>query len=133
MKKIALSALTALLFIQITPWSLFAQNSSCDSITNLGAADGKKLRLSPIERKHFDADKRNNNSDLFKPGKGFVSDTSLLKDSAYVKAFRVAAYEKAVHSRTTGHYVLFGGIIAVSAFILTTVVIVISHLHFIRA
>jgi hypothetical protein len=94
-----------------------------DSIMNVpriieaAKMDGRRLRLSAIQREKFIADKKNSNSDLFKPRIGIVSDATLINDSVYVKAFRATAYKKAYRyrKRTTGHYVLVGGIIAVSA------------------
>jgi len=62
---------------------------------NLAKMDGRRLRLSARQKKLFNADKQNSSSDLFKPRPGLVSDTALLKDSVYVKAFRMAGYRKA--------------------------------------
>jgi len=92
-------------------------------IINLAKMDGRRLRLSPVQRDQFVAAKKNAGSDLFKPRAGIVSDVTLLNDSVYVKAFRVAAYKKAFgyRKRTAGHYILFGVVAAVSAVILTAV------------
>jgi len=111
MKKTLLSLITALLFVHFTTGSLFAQSSHRDSIINRATAEGRKLRLDSTEWQRFKADKKNYSSDLFKPVPALVSDTSLLRDSAYAKAFRHAAYEKALHRRTAGHYILIGGAI----------------------
>ncbi len=65
-------------------------------IRDIGKLDGRKRRLNPAENIRFKADEKNKNSDLFRPQKSFVSDTTLLLDSVYVKAFRQAAYERAL-------------------------------------
>ena len=73
-----------------------------DSIANavkvkeIARWDSRKQRLNPAETIRFKADEKNKNSDLFKPQKSYVSDTTLLLDSVYVKAFRQAAYERAL-------------------------------------
>jgi len=86
-------------------------------ITTIAKTDGRRLRLSTAQRQKFNADKKNVGSDLLKPRLNTVSDTLLLSDSVYVKAFRMAAYNKELkyRKRTTGHYILVGGIVAASA------------------
>jgi len=90
-------------------------------IISLGKMAGRRLRLSPAQREQFLSAKKNARSDLFKPRASIVSDVTLLNDSVYVTAFRMAAWQKARHRRTAGHYVLFGGILAFSALVLTAV------------
>ena len=111
MKKLLECATITLLTVYLATGSLFAQNTSHDSIAKIGTADGKKVRLDATERKRFKADRNNYTSDLFKPNPGLVSDTTLLKDSVYVKAFRMTAYTKAYKRRTIAHYVLIGGVV----------------------
>ena len=86
-------------------------------IINMATTDGRRLRLSTAQRQKFNAEKKNAGSDLFKPALNTVSDTLMLSDSVYTKAFRTAAYKKAFgyRKRTTGHYILVGGIVAASA------------------
>jgi hypothetical protein len=86
-------------------------------IITMAKTDGRRLRLSNAQRQKFNADKKNAGSDLFKPALNTVSDTLMLSDSVYAKAFRLAAYKKAFgyRKRTTGHYILVGGVAAASA------------------
>jgi hypothetical protein len=109
--------LIVILSISFAPVKLFAQTINRDSlrreafardsikqdsiaeaikIRNLARWDSRKQRLNTAETIRFKADDKNSHSDLFKPRKQFVSDTSLLLDSVYVKAFRKAAYETAL-------------------------------------
>jgi hypothetical protein len=65
-------------------------------IRTIAKWDARKQKLSPSQTQQFKADLKNNHSDLFKPQKRFVPDTTMLQDSVYVKAFRLAAYERAM-------------------------------------
>ncbi|MBS1527441.1 MAG: hypothetical protein JST19_17470 [Bacteroidetes bacterium] len=87
-----------------------AQTAPADSITKIARADAKNFRLNKQDFKKFRKDRRNANSDYFKPARANVSNAALLGDSVYVKAYRAAAYAKTRHRHTTGHYVLLGGI-----------------------
>jgi len=69
--------------------------NTADTI-RMGETDGRRLRLSTIQRQKFSFDGKNAGSDLFKPTLYTVPDTTMLKDSAYVKAFRIAAYKRAI-------------------------------------
>ncbi|HZY36226.1 MAG TPA: hypothetical protein VFE53_06235 [Mucilaginibacter sp.] len=86
-------------------------------IITVAKTDGRRLHLSTAQRQKFNADNKNAGSDLFKPALSTVSDTLMLSDSVYAKAFRAAAYKKAFgyRKRTAGHYILVGGIAAASA------------------
>ena len=95
--------------------SVMAQTARRDSIVKIGVKDGRNLHLSHLEQMRFKEDKDNYISDLFKPSAATSSDTALLKDSVYVKAFRMAAFKKA-HERKPGHYFLIGGIILVGIY-----------------
>jgi hypothetical protein len=94
----------------------------------MAKTDGRRLRLTTAERQKFNNDKKNAGSDLFKPALSTVSDTLMLSDSVYAKAFRLAAYKKAFayRKRTTGHYILVGGIVAASAVAAVLIVAVIA-------
>ncbi|MBS1532135.1 MAG: hypothetical protein JSU01_17670 [Bacteroidetes bacterium] len=48
-------------------------------------------------------------SDFFKPIPSAVSDTSLLRDSVYVAAYREEAWKRTRRRRTFGHYAIIGG------------------------
>jgi hypothetical protein len=94
-------------FILITSANLLAQTLGVDSVISIAKEDGRKFRLTPQQKERFKADKKNSGSDLFKPNAGNVSDVSLLKDTLYVRTFRMAAYKRNRH--TTWHYVLWYG------------------------
>ncbi|HVS92001.1 MAG TPA: hypothetical protein VHE59_08230 [Mucilaginibacter sp.] len=87
-----------------------AQQLPADSIKNIALTDARKFKLDKADFEIFRHNRRNSGSDYFKPGKSAVSDTALLKDSVYVKAYRAAAYAKTRHRHTAGHYVLLGGV-----------------------
>lgn len=133
--------LLGMLILGIIPRKLYAQSSKKDSLSSLaiirdsilkdsleGVArnlrtaelDGGRLRLNALQRQKFNADKKNPNSDLFKPTKKLVSDTTLLYDSVYIAKFRSTAYNKALKykKRTVGHYFLVGGIYLVTTYAL---------------
>ena len=107
--------------IGITPVKLFSQNINRDSLRKAAFSrdsirqdsivekdkikanarwDARKQKLNPIQLQLFKVDKKNSTSDFFKPQKKFVSDTALLSDSVYVKAFRQAAYERAIYGNS---------------------------------
>jgi len=85
-----------------------AQTPSRDSITRIAKQDAELFWLNKKDLKTFRKDRHNYTSDYFKPVKTVVSDTALLKDSVYVKAYRRVAFEKTRKRRTIGHYVLWG-------------------------
>jgi hypothetical protein len=109
----------ALLFtslLMIAAFGTNAQTVSRDSaMFEIASADTKNFKLDQNAMGQFRAHHFPNTSDHFKPTASTVSDTSLLKDSAYVKAFKMAAYKKTLHRRTTGHHVLIAGSILVVA------------------
>jgi hypothetical protein len=105
---------TFLIFITIAAFSTNAQTISRDSaMAERANTDVKGFKLDANTFKQFKARHFAYTSDHFKPTGSIASDTSLLKDSAYVKAFKMAAYKKTLHRRTTGHYVLIVGSIVV--------------------
>ena len=79
------------------------------SLTRKARVDVANFRLNKTDLKEFKKNKRNDSSDYFKPVKSMVSDTTLLTDSIYVKAFRVYAYVKTKSRVNTGMYALVGG------------------------
>lgn len=113
----------SLVLIVTSSISLFSQTVSKDSIIKIAQTDVKLFKLSSEDFQIFRKNKGNYTSDFFKPKLGAVSDTLLLKDSVYVKAYRQAAYNKSLKKRTIGHYILVGG--AVYA-VLTVVVAIVT-------
>ena len=102
---------------------LFSQSLSKDSLIKAAYADAENFKLNRQNFKVFRKSRSNSYSDLFKPAKANVSDTTLLRDSVYVNAFRNAAYRKTLKRRTTGHYFLMGGVIYVAITVVATVVL----------
>ena len=101
-----------LLFLCFALGTVSAQNINRDSLIrdsinrdstvdiahtiSMGKRDGNRFRLNKIQLQKFKHDMKNAGSDLFKPTLHTVSDTMLLKDSVYVNAFRMAAYNRAM-------------------------------------
>ena len=106
-----IKALIASVMLLLLGTAVTGQTLSADSLTQLVNADVKSFKLNKADFKIFRKDRSKKYSDWFKPVKGNVSDTALLADSAYVKAFRNAAYYKTLKRRTTGHYFLVGRLI----------------------
>lgn len=102
---------------------LRAQSLGKDSLIKAAHTDAGNFRLNRQNFKAFRKNRSNSYSDLFKPTKANVSDTTLLRDSVYVNAFRNAAYRKTLKRRTTGHYFLMGGVIYVAITVVATVVL----------
>lgn len=87
--------------------------------------DGPTLRQ---QRIGFSIYRRNREltSDYFKPVASAVSDTTLLKDSVYVKAYREKAWQRTRHRRTAGHYAWMTGTVVAGATVIAAWVYVIS-------
>lgn len=95
--------LTSLLVLNFTA-ATQAQFSHRDSVIKVAVIDVRNFRLDKAAMKRFRDDRRNPNSDLFKPFAANVSDVTLLQDSVYVKAFRQVAWQKTGKRRTAWHY-----------------------------
>ena len=138
---------TLIITLLLSIWcsiNLLAQNAKTDSIVKIATADAQNFQLKKPDMEKFRMDRRDQQvgvrnpskmfdrnymeqvrtqkvdytSDYFKPTKAMVSDSTLLKDSVYVKAFRDAAYNKTV-KRHAGHYIaIFGSIAAGIALII---------------
>ena len=65
----------------------------------------------PVDHDGFPAYRRQRElaSDFFKPIPSAVSDTTLLRDSVYVTAYREEAWKRTRARRTFGHYAIIGG------------------------
>ena len=98
-----------LLLVCITAFATKAQTAATDSVISIAKADAKTFRLNDEDFKQFRKNRGNSGSDYFKPLATNVSNAALLRDSAYVMAYRRAAYAKTRHRRTAGHYILLGG------------------------
>jgi hypothetical protein len=67
-----------------------------NNIRSIAGSDGRKQQLSPTQIKLFLVYKKKFRADLFNPQINFVSNTTLLTDSNYLKAFREGAYQRAL-------------------------------------
>jgi hypothetical protein len=99
-----------LLLVCIMAFTTKAQTAATDSVVKIAKADAKAFRLNDEDFKKFRKNRGNSGSDYFKPSAANVSNAALLRDSAYVMAYRRAAYTKTRHRRTAGHYILLGGV-----------------------
>jgi hypothetical protein len=99
-----------------------AQTAETDSAHTAGIAshDAFSFRLKHSDYKKFTSEHFPASSDYFKPTDRYASNAALLNDSAYVKTFRLAAYNKALHQKahTAGHTLLIGGGITAAVVIL---------------
>lgn len=96
-------------FLLLSTVSLSAQITDKQSLIRKARKDVANFRLNRTDLKIFKKNKRNDSSDYFIPVKSMVSDTTLLSDSTYVKAFRRYAYIKTRSRVNTGIYALVGG------------------------
>ncbi len=116
----------ALLLLLLTySFDVFAQTTDERGLIRQARRDVANFRLNKTNLKQFRMDKKNLNSDLFKPSKSMVSNTILLNDSVYTQAFRTYAYVKTRSRVNTGLYALVGGGILVLSF-----VYILTHLDF---
>ena len=95
-----------LLFIAMSPTVCLSQN--VDTITATAKRDAKNFRLDDATWKLTRQQRSAEISDYFKPDKTYVKDTTLLRDSAYVSAFRHYAFKQNKRRRTAGHHILVG-------------------------
>jgi hypothetical protein len=114
----------SLLAVALSVSTLKAKNPPIDSLVKVAQLDVKKFRLNDTDMNKFKTNRHNANSDYFKPGKSGVSDTTLLADSVYVKAYRTAAYNKTRKRRTVWHHVWVGALFfeAVGSIVIMAVV-----------
>jgi hypothetical protein len=102
-----------------------AQQMSEKALTKVARRDvGRRFVLTTAEYKLYKKDKRNNTSDLFKPNPRTVSDTTLLADSVYVKAYRSFAYIKTQGKADSDLIVWLGGGIIVAGVTYIALVII---------
>jgi hypothetical protein len=104
-----------------------AQNLKDDSVKNIAIADAKKFRLDKADLKIFKHNRHNSNSDYFKPAKANVTDTTLLRDSVYVKAYRQKAWKRTRNRRTLWHYAWVTEAVYGGAYIVLLVGVLLSN------
>lgn len=98
-----------------------AQSLSQDSLSKIGRQDGARFHPDRKELRAILKKGMSKSSDFFKPHEADASNAAYLTDSAYVTAYREAAYMRAVRdSRYTGSLPpmlvsLIAGVVAVAA------------------
>lgn len=115
-----------LLLLIITMPVALCQTEKDRAVTKAAKKDARYFKLDKQLWKQFKHKQFAPTSDYFKPNTSDVSDTSLLKDSTYVQAYRIRAYKSTLHRHTAGHYLLVYGGITIGALILTFSIIVIA-------
>ncbi|OAQ42255.1 hypothetical protein A5893_03850 [Pedobacter psychrophilus] len=112
----------------LTSGFAFSQTpSNNDSLKQAALADVNVFKLNKPDLITFrKAGRSNFRSDYFKPNTNTTRDTSLLKDSVYVQAFREAAFVKTRKRRTTGHYLAVGGAIYLGVSLVAALVIAVG-------
>ena len=122
----------ALLFtflITIAAFLTKAQTITHDSaMIECAKEDSKRFKLNRSTWQQFKAHHFAYSSDHFKPTALDARDTSMLKDSTYIKTFKMAAYKKTLHRRTAGHHVLIVGSITLGVVIILGSIILSSEL-----
>ena len=94
-----------------------------DAIIMAAKKDAKNFRFNEGNKKAIIKNLHNPESDYFKPTSMYVSQSSLLNDSLYVKTFKIYANKK-IRSRRTTKTLLFvgGGVIIVLATVIAAAV-----------
>ncbi len=90
---------------------LFEQAVKPDSVTlktKIAIADAKRFKLDKQTWKAYRKHQIGYTSDYFKPTNINTTNYNFLTDSVYVKAFREAAFKKAVRRSTIRHYIITG-------------------------
>jgi hypothetical protein len=122
----------ALLFtflITIAAFETNAQTITHDSaMVESAKEDSRRFKLNRSAWQQFKVHHFAYSSDHFKPTALTTRDTFLLKDSAYIKTFKMAAYKKTLHRRTAGHHVLVIGSITLGVVIIVGSILLSSEL-----
>jgi len=101
----------ALFFVAFAGTGLFAQvPAGRDSIINVAQRDAKTFKLSRAGLAVFKKGGTNYGGDIFKPNATTTADTTLLRDSVYVKTFKETAYNKYKRNQYSTRYTLFNGL-----------------------
>ena len=99
------------LFFCFIATDLSAQTNNPKAVIKQAKGDVRRFRLNRADYRKFMKDRRNVNSDYFKPLKSMVRDTTLLSDSTYIKAFRSTAYRKTRSRQLNTHIYIVGGVV----------------------
>jgi hypothetical protein len=103
-----------------------------DPVKQTAKIDAKRFSLSKPMLHRFKTGHFPETSDYFKPGASNASNPALLSDSAYVQTFRFEAYRKSHRqpAHPVGRAFFIGGIAAVSAALLLTLVVALARVHY---
>jgi hypothetical protein len=124
-----MKALLLTFLIMIAAFGMNAQTITHDSaMVERAKTDAGGFKLDRSTWHQFKAHHFAYSSDHFKPTALTTRDTFLLKDSAYIKTFKMAAYKKTLHRRTAGHHVWVIGSITLGVVIIVGAVILSSEL-----
>ena len=121
-----LLTLAALLFCLFTATNLSAQTNNPKAAVKQAKRDARRFKLNRIDYRKFKKDRRNANSDYFKPLNTMVRDTALLSDSTYVKAFRNTAYRK-TRARKAKNIVRIVGGSVIGLYVSTIIFVLIAY------
>lgn len=121
------SSLLFLLFVAWLPTAFCQHNAQRDSVVKAARAEARNFRLDDATWKKY-RHKLPYTSDYFKPQATDLKNTVLLRDSAFLDAYRHAAYKRNKHRHTPWHYVLVGGttVAGISVLLLTAFLIYVA-------
>jgi hypothetical protein len=124
-----MKALLLTFLITIVAFGVNAQTITPDSaMVKRAKTDAVGFKLDRSTWHQFKAHNFAYSSDYFKPTALTTRDTFLLKDSSYIKTFKMAAYKKTLHRRTAGHHVLVIGSITLGVVIIVGFILLSSEL-----
>lgn len=117
--------ITYLLLLQccVLVVTAFGQPAQRDSVIKAARADAKSFKLDDTIWKKYRR-RLPATSDYFKPNETNSKNITLITDSDYVNAYRMAAYKRNKHRHTPWHYVLIGSSIATGVVIVASTAVI---------
>jgi hypothetical protein len=113
-----------LVFLFTTTLQLFAQTDSIALKTEIAFADAKHFRINKQIFKVCRKKLATETSDYFKPNEVGIQNKSLLQDSDYVKAYKIAAYNRTLRQiKLNKTIIITGGIVIVGIVALYVLII----------
>jgi len=113
-----------LVFLFSTTLQLFAQTDSIALKTEIAFADAKHFRINKQIFKACRKKLATETSDYFKPNEVGIQNKSLLQDSDYVKAYKIAAYNRTLRQiKLNKTIIITGGIVIVGIVALYVLII----------
>ena len=107
----------SIIFLLLSAIRVSAQTATERAIFAQARRDVAGFRLKKTDLKKFKENKKNYLSDYFKPVKSMVSDSTLLNDSNFVKAYRRYAYIKTKSKANTDVPVIIAGAVLLGCLI----------------